>query len=128
MDIVNLLEDISINELTSEDVFDEIIEDHYEKFKYLHAFLRSVDMKVFKKVKFCNCKTSDYSIIVELVSTAKDLNKLQVKLKEVLENFFYYRQENFRLDIYPASYSKDILLIDICTINECREDDIIYAN
>lgn len=128
MNMIKLLEGISINELADMTTFDNIIQYHYEKFVLLHSYINSIEGDLLDKVKFCNCLTGDSSINVEVVTGKKNIDKIVSVLDSALGSFSNERLDFLSIDINTKEGSKDTILIEINSINNEPEEVILYAN
>lgn len=128
MNMIKLLEGISINELADMTLFDSIIQYHYEKFILLHSYINSIESDLLDKVKFCNCLTDNVSITVEVVTSKKNMTEMIEALESSLESFANERLEFLSIDINSKDGTKDTILIEINSITNESEEVILYAH
>ena len=56
-DLITIFNQLTSSELADYNLFSDIIENHYEKFRYLYSLINNLNLS---KVKTINCKTKEY--------------------------------------------------------------------
>lgn len=127
MNLVQLLNGLSVSELKNTDIFESIIGSHYEKFRLLHEILLSIPNEVTDVASFTNSNTEEFKLSVDVCfPNNKVMKKFESGLIDSLEDSNSHRLEEFSFDYYTRDDS-DIIVIDITSIYMTREDEDIYA-
>ena len=119
-DLINIFNRLTSSELADYNLFSEILENHYEKFKYLYSLIENINLN---KVEQIYCKTNKNSLraIIEPHEISY-INDIVYKINKNRNNYTF--SEHFKLDLVE---SQNYLLIEIKMKNNKKESDV-YAS
>lgn len=119
-DMITLFNQLTSRKLADYNLFAQIVDNHYEKFKYLYYMISKLD---FGKIDTIICDMSDSVIHVDI--TAKD-NKYINTIIYTINNrkLSYKKAEFFLLDI---SEKGGTLTLSIGMVDDIREGEL-YAD
>lgn len=119
-DLITIFNQLTSSELADYNLFEDILSNHYEKFKYLYSLINDINLKKIDKI--C-CTSSSTSIHVFIVPhSAKYLNEIIYSINANRHNYAF--SEYFILNVYETNGE---LNIDIEIPEGSKEGDI-YAN
>ena len=120
-DLITIFNQLTSSELADYNLFEDILSNHYEKFKYLYSLIKKVNLNKIDKIY---CKTSSSSIHVFIEPhDIKYLNDIIYAINTNRNSYMF--SDYFTLNVYEANGT---LHIEISlTDDEVKEGDI-YAN
>ena len=119
-DMITLFNQLTSSELADYTLFTNILENHYEKFRYLYHMINDINLNKVVKI-YCKETKSTITVYIEPHEN-KYINDIVYIINKKKNT--YYNSEYFTTNI---SESKNILIIDISMSNDHEEGDI-YAN
>lgn len=119
-DLITIFNQLTSSELADYNLFSDIIENHYEKFRYLYSLINNLNLS---KVKTINCKTKEYGLKVYIEPfEIKYANDIIFNINSNKHNYIF--SDYFDLDLCEDN---GILKIKISMMDGQKESDI-YAN
>ena len=119
-DLINIFNRLTSSELADYNLFDDILENHYEKFKYLYSLIEDIDLKKIGQI-YCKAKKNCLRVIIE-PDNVSDINTIIYSINENRNNYTFSKY--FKLDIVE---SQNNLLLEIGVKNNKKEGDM-YDN
>lgn len=116
-DLINIFNRLTSSELADYNLFSEILENHYEKFKYLYSLLEGVNLKKIDDIT-CNTNKNTLRVIIEPEEVSY-INDIIYKMNKNRNNYTY--SKHFKLDI---NESNSRLLVEITTKNNKKEGEM----
>ena len=119
-DLITIFNQLTSSELADYNLFYNIIENHYEKFKYLYSLIDDIDLSTVDKI---NCKDEDdvLSICIQ-VDKVKYLNDIVYIINSNKKSYVF--ADYFIVDLIQ---DRNKLHMTISVKSGMKEDDI-YAN
>ena len=119
-DMITLFNQLTSSELADYTLFENILEYHYEKFRYFYFLINDVNLKKIEKI-YCKEKRSNIMVYI-IPHENKYINDIVFAINNSKTQ--YATSKYFTLDIIE---DHNTLVIDIGMCNDCEEGDI-YAN
>jgi len=119
-DLINIFNRLTSSELADYNLFSEILENHYEKFKYLYSLIETINLD---KVDRIQCKTNKHNLRV--VIEPDDISYINDIICEINSNrnkYTFYKYFDLNL-----TESHSCLLIEIGIKNNKKEGEM-YAS
>ena len=120
-DLITIFNQLTSQELADCNLFDGVLENHYEKVKYLHSLLNGVNMSNIENI-YCDSYLYDVLDVVIVPKDIKYNNNIIKKINKNLNNYFY--SEYFEISVIEI---KNIIKILISVVGGTREEEI-YEN
>ena len=120
-DLITIFNQLTSKELADCNLFDGVLENHYEKVKYLYSLLNGVNMNNIKNI-YCDSYLYDVLDVVIVPKDIKHNNNILKKIDKNKHNYFY--SEYFEINVIEI---KDIIKILISVINGDEEEEL-YEN
>lgn len=120
-DLITIFNQLTSQELADCDLFDGVLENHYEKVKYLHSLLNGVNMNKIKDI-YCDSYLYDVLDVVIVAKDAEYNNNILKKINSNRNNYFY--SSYFEITVIEI---KDIIKILISVVNG-DEEGVLYEN
>ena len=118
--LINIFNRLTSSELADYNLFDDILEHHYEKFRYLYSLIEDIDLNKIGQI-YCKAKKNILRVIIEPNDVA-DMNTIICNINQNRNNYIFSKY--LKLDIIE---SQSNLLIEIGVKNNKKEGDI-YDN
>lgn len=119
-DLITIFNQLTSSELADYNLFDEILSNHYEKFKYLYSLINDIDLTKIDKIR---CTSSSRALHVYITPDKVEyLNDIIYSINDNRHNYTF--SEYFILDLCESSGK---LTINIEMTDGIKEGDI-YAN
>ena len=116
-DLISIFNQLTSQELADCNIFDEMLESHYEKIKYLHCLLKGVHMGSEISDLFCDSYDSSSITIVIIPRQVKHMNKIIKAVNSNKNNFFYSK-----LLYVDLAEKKSTIELTIGTRTGCEEE------
>lgn len=116
-DLINIFNRLTSSELADYDLFFEILENHYEKFKYLYSLIEDINLKKIDQI-YCKTSKTKLRIIIEPQKESY-INDIIYNINKNRDNYTF--SEHFNLDLIESG---DRLLIEIKTKNNKKEGEL----
>lgn len=120
-DLITIFNQLTSSELADYKLFSNIIENHYEKFKYLYSLIEDVDLSTVDKI-YCDCDEEDSLTIYIEAAKTKYLNEIIFTINSNKKSYAFF--DYFNTDLIQ-DHNKLCMVISVR--NGMKEDDI-YAN
>lgn len=119
-DLITIFNQLTSSKLADYSLFSDIIEKHYEKFKYLYSLIEDVDLSTVDKI---DCEVDQYKLrtIIDAHKN-KYLNDIIYTINANRCSYIHY--DFFNVDLIQNHTQ---LVIDI-TMKSNNGEEIIYAN
>lgn len=119
-DLINIFNRLTSSELADYNLFSEILENHYEKYKYLYSLIEDVNLD---KVEQIYCKTNKHNlrVIIEPHDISY-INDIVCEINSKRNNHTFHK--HFNLNMIE---SQNCLLIEIGIKNNKKEGEM-YAS
>lgn len=119
-DLITIFNQLTSSELADYSLFSNILENHYEKFKYLYSLIEDVDLSIIDNI---DCEVNPHCLrtIID-AQKSKYLNEIVYSINSNRCSYIYYKY--FDVDLKQDHTQ---LIIDIMMKSDNGED-IIYAN
>jgi len=120
-DLITIFNQLTSQELADCNLFDGVLENHYEKVKYLHSLLNGVNMNNIKNI-YCDSFLYD---VLDVIIIPKDINYNNTIIKKInknLNNYFYSKY--FEISVIEI---KDFIKVLISVVGGVEEEEI-YEN
>lgn len=119
-DLITIFNQLTSSELADYNLFSNIIENHYEKFKYLYSLIEDIDLSTIDKIY---CSDDKYTLKTTIDARKnKYLNDIVYSINS--NRYSYIHSDYFDMDIVQKHNQ---LIINIKMKSDLKEDDI-YAN
>lgn len=118
--LINIFNRLTSSELADYNIFSEILENHYEKFKYLYSLIENVDLDKVEQI-YGKTNKNLLRVIIE-PSNISDINKIIYTINENRNNYTF--SNHFTLNVIE---SQNYLLIEIGIIDNKKEKSV-YAS
>lgn len=119
-DLINIFNRLTSSELADYNLFSEILENHYEKFKYLYTLIEDINLDKIDKIQ---CKTNKHNLRVVIEpDDISYINDIVCEINGNRNKYTFYK--HFDLNI---TESHSCLLIEISIKNNKKEGEM-YAS
>ena len=119
-DLINIFNRLTSSELADYNLFSEILENHYEKYKYLYSLIEEINLD---KVDRIYCKTNKHNLRVVIEpQEITYINDIICEINKNRNKYTFYK--HFNLDMVE---SHNCLLIEIGIKNNKKEGEM-YAS
>jgi hypothetical protein len=119
-DLVNIFNRLTSSELADCDLFSDILENHYEKFKYFYSLIEDINVSKIDRI-YCKTNKNTLRIVIEPEDTSY-INKIIYSINSNKDDYTFSKYFNLNL-----IESGDCLLVEIETKNNVKEEGI-YEN
>lgn len=119
-DMITLFNQLTSSELADYTLFDNILEYHFEKFRYLYFLINKINLKKINKI-YCN-ETKDYITVYIEPHDNKYISEMVSDIRK--KEHLYCNSDYFFINIIEE---KNLLVIDV-GMAEDREECDIYEN
>lgn len=119
-DLITIFNQLTSSELADYNLFEDIISNHYEKFRYLYSLINKINLKKIDKI-YCKSSSSTIHVYIE-PHEIKYINDIIYKINANKHNYTY--SDYLNLDVYE---SNGVLHISISIDDDTKEGDL-YAN
>lgn len=120
-DMITLFNQLTSSKLADFNVFAEIVDNHYEKFKYLYYMIGKLNLK---KINTVLCDLNESSINVEI--TAKENKYINTIIFTINERKSEYKKsEYFDIDLCEEN---GVVILNISMNQDSKEGDLLYAD
>lgn len=116
-DLINIFNRLTSSELADYNLFSELLENHYEKFKYLYSLIETINLTKIDKI-YCKVNKNILKVFIEPQEIAH-INNIIYKINKNKNNYTF--SEYFKLNLIE---SNSTLIIEIKTKNNKKEGDI----
>lgn len=120
-DLITIFNQLTSRELADCNLFDGVLENHYEKVKYLYSLLHGVNMNNIKNI-YCDSYLYDVLDVVIVPKDSKYNNNIIKKINKNKDNYYYSKY--FEINIIEI---KNFIKILISVVNG-DEEDKLYEN
>ena len=116
-DLINIFNRLTSSELADYNLFSEIIENHYEKFKYLYTLIENVNLNRVEQI-YCKTNKNTLRVIIEPIEVSY-INDVIYKINKNKNKYSF--SKHFKLDV---TESQNYILIEISIKDNKKEGDI----
>lgn len=120
-DMITLFNQLTSSKLADFNVFAEIVDNHYEKFKYLYYMISKLNLK---KINTVLCDLNESSINVEI--TAKENKYINTIIYTINERKSTYKKSDYF--IVDVCEQNGIVILGISMDCDSKEGEILYAD
>jgi len=121
-DMIIIFNQLTKSELSDCSLFENILNYHYEKFKFFYSLIRNLCLKNVEKI-ICNEQTDKLLIYIHF-KTKPLLNNFNKTLKTELGSNTYIHAKYFTLDVIKSSNKIDISIMN----KNISEEQEIYED
>lgn len=119
-DMITIFNQLTSSKLADYTLFENIIDYHYEKFKYLYFLINGINLKKIEKI-YCTENRNSMEVYIEPHEN-KYINDIVCAINDKRHDYYNYKY--FHVDIIEDGGT---LIINISMKNN-REEGDIYAN
>lgn len=119
-DLITIFNQLTSSELADYNLFEDIISNHYEKFRYLYSLINKISLRKINKI-YCTTSSSAIHVCIE-PHEIKYMDDIIYVINANKHKYTY--SDYFNLDIYEK---RGVLHISISIDDGSKEGDL-YAN
>lgn len=116
-DLINIFNRLTSSELADYNLFSEILENHYEKFKYLYSLIENVNLNKVEQI-YCTTNKTTLRVIIEPHDVSY-INDIIYKINKKRDKYTF--SKHFTLNLVE---SQNYLLVEIGTKNNKKEGEM----
>lgn len=119
-DLINIFNRLTSSKLADYNLFSDILENHYEKYKYLYSLIDDINLNKIEQI-YCKANKNSLRVIIEPHNISY-INDIVYKINEKRNNYTF--SKHFKLNLVET---QNYLLVEISTKYNKKEGDI-YAS
>lgn len=121
-DLITIFNQLTSSELADYKLFSSIIENHYEKFKYLYSLIEDINLDTVDKI-YCHCDDDKDSLTIYIeASKTKYLNDIIFTINSNKKSYAFF-------DYFDTNLVQDHKkLCIVISVRYGMKEDEIYAN
>jgi len=116
-DLINVFNRLTDSQLVDCNLFSDILENHYEKFKYFYSLIEDINLNKIEQI-YCKANKNALRVIIEPHDITY-INDIVFKINSNRDDYIF--SKHFKLNLVE---SKNYLLVEISTKNNKKEGDI----
>lgn len=116
-DLINIFNRLTSSELADYNIFSDILENHYEKFKYLYSLIDEIDLKKIEQI-YCKTKKNTLRVIIEPHNISY-INDIIFEIND--KRYDYIFSDFFTLNLVET---QNYLLVEISIKDNKKEGDM----